>query len=259
MSKYCECCEYTTNLSANLKKHLASKKHIFVFQKIKSLTVEPPKPKKSIICKYCQSSFSHRSSLSYHIRNSCKKKEDYNLENSTRHVKLDIDVQEIRKTLQETHANIQESRKIIQESRNNFQESRNERIVHDNNVDKLIELVEMKMAIPCNENYKPNRLQEPNTTVAKETTEKNVKYKKRAIPSAVKKVVWNTTIGEEIGKSRCYCCKSTDITQMSFHCGHIKPEAKGGKMIVSNLKPICQNCNSSMGTKDMDEFMKSLM
>ncbi len=27
---------------------------------------------------------------------------------------------------------------------------------------------------------------------------------------------------------------------------------------VSNLKPICQNCNSSMGTKNMDEFMKSL-
>ena len=28
--------------------------------------------------------------------------------------------------------------------------------------------------------------------------------------------------------------------------------------IVSNLKPICQNCNSSMGTINMNEFMKSL-
>ena len=35
---------------------------------------------------------------------------------------------------------------------------------------------------------------------------------------------------------------------MSFHCGHIIAEAKGGETIVSNLKPICQNCNSSMGT-----------
>lgn len=31
-----------------------------------------------------------------------------------------------------------------------------------------------------------------------------------------------------------------------------------GETIVSNLKPICQNCNSSMGTKNMEGFMRSL-
>ena len=56
----------------------------------------------------------------------------------------------------------------------------------------------------------------------------------------------------------CMCCKSTDITQMSFNCGHVIAEANGGETIVSNLKPICQNCNSSMGTKNMNEFMRSL-
>jgi len=84
------------------------------------------------------------------------------------------------------------------------------------------------------------------------------KKKKKAIPATVKRLVWNTNIGEMIGKSKCLCCKSTDITQMSFNCGHIVAEANGGDTIVSNLKPICQNCNSSMGTKNMDEFMKSL-
>ena len=83
--------------------------------------------------------------------------------------------------------------------------------------------------------------------------------KKRSIPSAIKKLVWNKNIGEDIGKSKCYCCKSTDISQTSFHCGHVVAESKGGKTIVSNLKPICQNCNSSMGTKDMNEFMTSLL
>ena len=82
--------------------------------------------------------------------------------------------------------------------------------------------------------------------------------KKKKISAAIKKLVWNTNIGEEIGKSKCMCCQSTDITQMSFNCGHIVAEAKGGETIVSNLKPICQNCNSSMGTNDMNEFMKSL-
>ena len=95
---------------------------------------------------------------------------------------------------------------------------------------------------------------------AKEPSEKSEKtVKKKSIPAAIKKLVWNKNIGEDVGKSKCYCCKSTDITQTSFHCGHVIAESKGGKTIVSNLKPICQNCNSSMGTKDMNDFMTSLL
>lgn len=84
------------------------------------------------------------------------------------------------------------------------------------------------------------------------------KKKKKPIAATVKRLVWNTNIGEDIGKSKCMCCNSTDITQLSFNCGHIVAEANGGDSIVSNLKPICQNCNSSMGTKNMEDFMKSL-
>lgn len=82
--------------------------------------------------------------------------------------------------------------------------------------------------------------------------------KKQSISSTMKKLVWNMTIGEEIGKSKCVCCKSTYITQMSFHCGHVIPESRGGETIVSNLRPICQNCNSSMGQMNMDDFIKTL-
>jgi len=84
------------------------------------------------------------------------------------------------------------------------------------------------------------------------------KKKKKPISAAIKRLVWNTNIGEDVSKSKCMCCYSTDITQMSFNCGHIVADANGGETIVSNLKPICQNCNSSMGTKNMEEFMKSL-
>jgi len=31
-----------------------------------------------------------------------------------------------------------------------------------------------------------------------------------------------------------------------FHVGHDKPESKGGKLNVDNLKPICARCNLSM-------------
>lgn len=87
----------------------------------------------------------------------------------------------------------------------------------------------------------------------------NKKIKKKSIPAVVKRLVWNNWIGEEIGKSKCLCCKITDITQLSFNCGHIIAEKNGGETIVSNLKPICQNCNSSMGTKNMNDFIKSLL
>jgi len=67
---------------------------------------------------------------------------------------------------------------------------------------------------------------------------KKDKKKKQAISSTLKRLVWNTHIGEEIGKSKCLCCNTTDITQLSFHCGHIIAEAMGGETNVSNLRPI---------------------
>jgi 5-methylcytosine-specific restriction endonuclease McrA len=91
-----------------------------------------------------------------------------------------------------------------------------------------------------------------------EIKDESKKKKKKPISATMKRLVWNTNIGEEVGKAKCMCCKATDITQMSFNCGHIIAEANGGETIVSNLKPICQNCNSSMGIKNMEDFMKSL-
>lgn len=80
-------------------------------------------------------------------------------------------------------------------------------------------------------------------------------YRKKYIPAAVRRLVWNTYIGEQIGKAKCVCCKVTDITQLSFHCGHVFAEVNGGTTDIPNLRPICQNCNSSMGKTNMQEFV----
>ena len=87
--------------------------------------------------------------------------------------------------------------------------------------------------------------------IPKQTNKKS----KKTIPSTVKRLVWNKYIGENIGKYKCYCCKLTEITQLSFHCGHVISEKNGGKINIDNLRPICQNCNSSMGTKNMNDFI----
>jgi uncharacterized membrane protein YheB (UPF0754 family) len=84
---------------------------------------------------------------------------------------------------------------------------------------------------------------------------KTLPHKKNNIPHTIKRIVWNNWIGESIGCTMCLCCKIIKITQMSFHCGHIVSEFNGGLIEANNLKPICQSCNSSIGTENMDDFM----
>jgi chromosome segregation ATPase len=83
-----------------------------------------------------------------------------------------------------------------------------------------------------------------------------IKLKKKAIPKILKNKVWSKHIGIEIGQTKCLCCKFVDISQLNFHCGHIISEKDGGELTMENLKPICGSCNASMGTMNMDEFIK---
>lgn len=68
--------------------------------------------------------------------------------------------------------------------------------------------------------------------------------------------IWNKYIGDEVGKTKCLCCKIQDIYQASFSCGHIISEFNGGELKLDNLKPICTSCNSSMGTKNMNNYIE---
>lgn len=78
--------------------------------------------------------------------------------------------------------------------------------------------------------------------------------RKQRIPQSLKRAVWAKWIGEEKGTSKCLCCATHVISQMQFHCGHVKAEAHGGMACVQNLRPICASCNLSMRTMHMREF-----
>lgn len=97
-------------------------------------------------------------------------------------------------------------------------------------------------------------LQEPIEIIDQEHFKKQPKI---IISHLMKRKVWDKWIGEEIGKTKCPCCKMTDITQLTFVAGHIQAESRGGEYSDENLIPICQSCNLSMGTKNMHEFMKT--
>ncbi len=95
-----------------------------------------------------------------------------------------------------------------------------------------------------------------NNTETKNVINTNTeKYKKAKIPHTLRRIAWDYWIGEDNAKSNCLCCGLTIISQMNFSCGHIVSEINGGKLIPENLKPICHSCNSSIGTKNMDEFI----
>ena len=80
------------------------------------------------------------------------------------------------------------------------------------------------------------------------------KAKRTTIPKKVRMEAWDRYIGMDIGKALCMCCEKEDMTQMTFHCGHVISHADGGGMHINNLRPICASCNLSMRTQNMNEF-----
>ena len=80
---------------------------------------------------------------------------------------------------------------------------------------------------------------------------------KDKISEALKTQVWLQWVGEYF-KSKCLVdwCQNT-ISARDFDVGHNIPESKGGKTVVSNLRPICRKCNLSMGNRyTIDQWNK---
>lgn len=83
-----------------------------------------------------------------------------------------------------------------------------------------------------------------------------VRIRTRKIPSTIRNTVWNYYIGPDIKMDNCYCCKFEPITFANFECGHVIAYSKGGETNIKNLRPICSNCNKSMGSTCMTKFME---
>ncbi len=78
--------------------------------------------------------------------------------------------------------------------------------------------------------------------------------RRKKIPKNIRSLVWNKYIGSDITAAKCMCCREEKVTLNNWHCGHVIAEARGGDSTINNLRPICAPCNSSMGTKSMNEF-----
>jgi 5-methylcytosine-specific restriction endonuclease McrA len=69
--------------------------------------------------------------------------------------------------------------------------------------------------------------------------------------------LWKSHIGEN-WFGLCVCCNTTKISIENFIIGHVLAVDAGGSSELSNLRPICQQCNSDMGTAHMDDYIEYL-
>ncbi len=81
--------------------------------------------------------------------------------------------------------------------------------------------------------------------------------KRKNLPAAIRNVVWNTYIGNDVKTGKCFCCRTELISFANFECGHVVAAANGGNDTIQNLRPICSLCNKSMGTINMINFVKT--
>jgi len=73
------------------------------------------------------------------------------------------------------------------------------------------------------------------------------KYKKKAIPKALREAMWLKHNGK-VFEAKCatrWC--PNKINAYNVQAGHNIPESKGGTTTLENLYPICSRCNLSMG------------
>jgi CRISPR/Cas system Type II protein with McrA/HNH and RuvC-like nuclease domain len=54
-------------------------------------------------------------------------------------------------------------------------------------------------------------------------------------------------------KGKCYYCGLDLLTDL-YTVDHLTPKSKGGNDEIDNLVPSCRYCNSSKGTKTVEEF-----
>ena len=103
-----------------------------------------------------------------------------------------------------------------------------------------------------------NLLKQP-STFKKPSPSDHLKSKSKPsrpkIPAAVRNIVWYTYISKDKSEGNCFCCKCV-ITLVNFEVGHVKSFANGGDSTVQNFRPLCGNCNKSMGRQNIGDFMK---
>jgi len=94
-------------------------------------------------------------------------------------------------------------------------------------------------------NKTKNIIQEPDLMIKKTV--------RKSIPKSIRLELWDKYFTSTT--ANCPICNSI-ITIGSMQCGHIVSVANNGSNTITNLLPICSSCNTSMGSENLNIFVK---
>lgn len=86
-----------------------------------------------------------------------------------------------------------------------------------------------------------------------EKTERKTASTRARIPSSVRAMVWRKY--SDSLTSKCFVCRC-EIKYEAWQCSHWVSAANGGSDSCDNLYPCCIQCNLSMGSTNMDEYIR---
>lgn len=79
-------------------------------------------------------------------------------------------------------------------------------------------------------------------------------HKRTSCPAPIREGCWRKYNGDSMD-GECFVCKKP-ISYTSFHCGHNRSVKDGGSWTIANTRPLCSQCNQSMGTMSVSAFKK---
>lgn len=88
---YCDTCNYNTKILTHYNKHLLTKKHITLANKLVNISNSLAQISLQHKCKYCDKSYKHKSSLCKHVKYYCNKSKDEDLQELVRLLNKEID------------------------------------------------------------------------------------------------------------------------------------------------------------------------
>jgi hypothetical protein len=81
---------------------------------------------------------------------------------------------------------------------------------------------------------------------------KNEKNGRIKFTASQRQQVWHQYIGIEKGRILCPYCQINPIEPLNYVIAHVIPLTNGGSNDMENLRPLCNKCNSSIYTNNID-------
>jgi hypothetical protein len=259
MEFVCERCNYKSNLKGNIIKHLNNKTACPVINKnierhVLLLAIKKPKDESVCLhCPWCDKLIS-RTNMGKH-KKVCKKKPGTNASSSHTLPTMRSNEQMTQTPkMDATEENKKKGDEVVGDLLGNYIKEQVAKHVKS----MIADMIEQETHVCISQLIKSNTIPDKNDVAENnvEATPSLAMKRYQKIKPSKRRLVWKTYIGMAHGEVPCLCCKSNNIDMLNFHCGHVVSDAEGGTTELSNLRPICSVCNSSMGSMNMKVFAK---